>query len=333
MKFFKIVCVMICVLTMTLAGNGVFAADLIGKKVVVVASVHESKAAETGYLLVMEGINEAFKTSGITPIYQWAEMTYLPTDEEKAKAGDAALAKARAEKPDLIIMLGDDALKFVGARIDDIPIVFAYIWGAPNALGMPKDNVTGIIRTSYAADIWRMTNKLFGAKTVGMISKGSTSMEGIKKILEGRAPFLEKESGVLFKDMILCETFEEWEKAVTAFPYDFLYMADTSRIVKDGKELPRQELVRWTVENAKVPVIAAADSDVEAGGLLSIVTSEKAMGALTAETSLEILNGVTPSQVYKQSKKGKLLINAKTAQKYKVNIPYDILSTAEKIYE
>jgi ABC-type uncharacterized transport system substrate-binding protein len=110
-------------------------------------------------------------------------------------------------------------------------------------------------------------------------------------------------------------------------------MADTSRIVKDGKELPRQELVRWTVENAKVPVIAAADSDVEAGGLLSIVTSEKAMGALTAETSLEILNGVTPSQVYKQSKKGKLLINAKTAQKYKVNIPYDILSTAEKIYE
>ncbi len=333
MKLFKMGCLMVCILATALIASGAMAADLSGKKVVVVGSVHEAKAAETGYLLVRDGINEGFKASGITPIYQWAEMTYLTTDEEKTKAGDAAIAKARAEKPDLIIILGDDALKFVGARIDDIPIVFAYIWGAPNASGMPKNNVTGIIRASYAADIWRMANKLFGAKTVGMISKGSASMEGVKKVLEGRAPFLEKESGVLFKGMVLCETFPEWENAVTTFQYDFIYLADTSRIVKDGKELPRQELVRWTVDNAKVPVIAAADSDVEAGGLFSIVTSERAMGGLTAETAVEILNGAAPSQVYKQSKKGKLLVNAKTAQKYKVSIPYEILSTAEKIYE
>ena len=112
-----------------------------------------------------------------------------------------------------------------------------------------------------------------------------------------------------------------------------IYLADTSRIVKDGKEMTRQELVGWTVENAKKPVFAATESDVEAGALLAIVTSEPAMGAMTAETAIEILNGAAPAQVYKQSKKGKLVINAKTAQKYKVDIPYDILSTAEKIYE
>ncbi|MBI5897477.1 MAG: hypothetical protein HZB24_16200, partial [Desulfobacterales bacterium] len=319
--------------TMALVGNGAFAADLSGKKVVVVSSVHENKAAETGYFLVRDGINAAFKPVGINPIYQWADMTYLTTDEAKAKAGEAAIAKARTEKPDLIIVVGDDALKFVGAPIDDLPIVFAYIWGAPSALGMPRENVTGIVRASYAGDIWRLANKLLGVKTVGMISKGSAAMEGIKRILEGRAPFLEKESGVLYKDMILCDTFQDWEKAVNTFSYDFIYLADTSRITKNGKELPRQEVVRWTVDNAKVPVIAAADSDVEAGALFSIVTSEHANGQMAAETALEILNGAPPSQVYKQSKKGKMLINAKTAQKYKVEIPYDILSTAEKIYE
>jgi len=333
MKIFRMACLMTCLLTMALAGNGAFAADLSGKKVVIVSGVAKERYEATGYHLIYKGIDEVFKVSGIKPVYQWAEMTYMTTDEDKTKAGDVAIANARAEKPDVIITLDDDALKFVAARIEDIPIVFGYVFGSPSALGMPMDNVTGIIRASYAADIWRLGNKLFGAKTVGLISKNSGPMQGVKTTLAGRAAFIEKEIGVLCKDTILCETFEEWQQAVNTFPYDMIYLADTSRIVKDGKEMTRQELVGWTVENAKKPVFAATESDVEAGALLAIVTSESAMGAMTAETAMEILNGAEPAQVYKQSKKGKLVINAKTAQKYKVNIPYDILSTAEKIFE
>ena len=333
MKISKWASLMVCVLTMILFGNGAMAADLSGKKVVVVSGVAKERYEATNYHLFYNGINEAFKASGIKPVYQWAEMTYMTTDEAKTKAGDVAIANARAEKPDVIIVLDDDALKFVAARIDDIPIVFAYVFGAPSDLGMPKDNVTGIIRASYAADIWRLGNKLFGAKTVGLISKNSGPMQGVKNVLTGRAPFIEKEVGVLYKDMFLCETFQEWQKAVTEFPYDLIYLADTSRIVKDGKEMTRQELVVWTVENAKKPVFGATEAEVESGALLAIVTSEPAMGAMAAETAMEILNGAAPAQVYKQSKKGKLVINAKTAQKYKVEIPYDILSTAEKIYE
>jgi ABC-type uncharacterized transport system substrate-binding protein len=260
-------------------------------------------------------------------------MDSLADEAAKTAAGDAAIAKAKEQKPDLVITLNDDALKFIGSRIDDIPVVFAWIFGAPNTLGMPKDNVTGIIRASYAADIWKLANKLFGAKTVALISKNSASMKGISKVLEGRAPLLEKDSGVKYSGMILCDTLAEWEKAVTTFQYDFIYLADTSRIMKDGKEMTRQETAAWTVANAKVPVIAAAEGDVEAGALYSIVTSETAIGRLAAERALEILNGAPPNPVYGQSKKGKLVINMKTAQKYKLEIPYDILSTADKVFE
>lgn len=95
----------------------------------------------------------------------------------------------------------------------------------------------------------------------------------------------------------------------------------------------REELTRWTVDNAKVPVIAAAEADVEGGALLAVVTSEKTIGKMAAETALEILNGASPGQEYKQSKKGKLVINAKTAQKYKLDIPYEILSSADRVIE
>jgi ABC-type uncharacterized transport system substrate-binding protein len=321
------------VMAFLVAGSAA-AADLSGKKVVVVSGCAKAINQDVLFHLIHAGIDEGFKPVGITPVYQWAEMTYLHDDAAKTKAGDEAIAKARAEKPDLIVTVDDDALKYVGARIDDIPVVFAWIFGAPSQLGMPKDNVTGIIRASYAVDNWRLAKKLFPeVKTVGLLSKYSLPMEGVKKVLEGRAPFLEKDSGVLYKETFMCETFEDWEKAVKAFPYDFIYLADTSRVTKDGKEMDRREVAKWTVDNAKVPVIAAVESDVEGGGLLAVVTSEHTTGKMAAETAIDILNGAAPSQVYKQSKKGKLVINVKTAQKYKLNIPYEILSTAERLIE
>ncbi len=309
------------------------AADLSGKKVVVVSGVSKAKNDETGYNLYQAGIKEVLDAAGIKMVLQWAEMTYQPDDDAKMKAGDVAIANVRAETPNLIVVLDDDALKFVGARIDDIPVVFAFVFNSPSKLGMPKDNVTGIIRASYAADNWRLAKKLFNAKTVGLLSKYSLPMEGVKKVLSGRAPLLEKASGVTYKDMFMCETFEDWEKAVKNFPYDFIYVADSSRITKDGKEIPRKEMVKWTVDNSKVPVIAAIEEDVESGGLLSVVTSEHNIGKMAAETAIDILNGAAPSQVYQMAKKGKLVINAKTAQKYKMEIPYEILSSADRVIE
>lgn len=335
MKYFRIAWLsgLVPIVLMAMLAGTAMAGDLSVKKVVVVSGVSKAQVVATGYNLVYDGIDEGFNGSGITPVYQWAEMTYLTTDAQKTKAGNLAIASARAEKPDLIIVVDDDALKFIGAKIDDIPIVFAFIFGSPKTLGLPRQNVTGIIRASYAADIWGLTNKLFGVKTVALISKYSAPMAGIKQVLAARAALLQKACGVLYKDTILCETFDDWKKAVTTWPYDFIYMADPSRIVKDGKEMARADVVRWTVANAKVPVIAASEKDVASGALFSIVTSEKGIGKLASETALDILNGAPISQAYTQSKKGKLVFNAKTIQKYKVEIPYEILSTADNVYE
>ena len=50
--------------------------------------------------------------------------------------------------------------------------------------------------------------------------------------------------------------------------------------------------------------------------------------------ALQVLGG-TPIDSLKivTSTKGKLVINGKTAEKMKVDIPYDLLATAEKVYE
>ena len=330
MNQFKMACLVFCVFVMMVFSNTAFAA----KKVVVISGISEANVKQVGYDLIYSGINEGFKPAGITPEYLWVDMDAIPEPAKKEAAGMATIAKAKAGNPDLIIVINDDCLRYVGMKIENTPVVFAYIFGDPTAFGLPKANVTGVTRRSYAGDIWAMANKLFGAKTVALLSKKTASMEGVRKYLLAGADKLEAASGVRYKEMYLLDTFEEWEKTVKAFPESFIYLADTSRIAKGDKELTRAEITAWTVANSKVPVVGATEGDVGAGALYAIVTSEKAIGVTAAEVSQKVLSGTSPADIpYVQSQKGKLVINTKTAQQYKITIPYEILSTAEKLFE
>ena len=51
-----------------------------------------------------------------------------------------------------------------------------------------------------------------------------------------REAYIEKASGVKYMDMYLCDTFEEWSQQVRNFKYDFIYLADSSRIKKGDNE-------------------------------------------------------------------------------------------------
>lgn len=322
--------IMLCVLMSFCVAGPALAA----KTVVVMAGVTEAASVSTRTNMVYDGIKETLKPAGIVPAVIWTELDALATPELKVAAVDAALAKARAMKPDLIIATNDNLVGILTQKVTDIPVVFCWIFAPPQYLGLPKDNFTGITRMSYAVDNWIMAKQLFGAKIVGLLSRDNPSMQGVKGYLTAGADKLEAASGVRYKDMFLVKTMDEWKKAVESFPYDFIYLADTSEIQDGDKVLSRDEVTTWTVAHSKVPVIAATESDVAAGALFSVVTSERTIGIKAGESALKVLSGTAPSQVpYVTSSKGRLLINMKTAQQYKIDIPYDLLASADKVYE
>lgn len=322
----------ICLLTVALFSVNALAAG----KVVVVSGVTEEGAKKIGtYLMVYEGINEVLGEKGIKPDYLYVGLDEAPDDAAKKEAGDKMVAEINTLKPDLVIVLNDACLKYVGAQIKDIPVVFTYIFSRDyKSLGLPQSNITGVTRRSYAPDIWGLAHKLTGGKTVALLSKNSVSMQGVRKYLFAGADKLEKASGVRYKEMYLCDTFEQWKGHVDNWKEDLIYLADTSRIAKDGKDMTRTEIVKWTVDNAKVPVVAATGKDTEAGALFSIITSENQIGRQAAEMATKILGGTAPADLpYSASSKGKLVVNGTTSTKLKIEIPYEILSTADKIYE
>ena len=61
-------------------------------------------------------------------------------------------ARVRQFQPKVIIAMGANSIKHMLDNIDDIPIVGAFFYSAPDALGFPRSNATGVTRGSYAAD-------------------------------------------------------------------------------------------------------------------------------------------------------------------------------------
>jgi ABC-type uncharacterized transport system substrate-binding protein len=304
-------------------------------KVVVVTGVAEQTTREVGtYLPVFEGIKQALNEKNADIVFQYVELDNAPDEAVRAQRGKDAVQKAMVEDPDVVMVLNDECVKYVGMEIKDVPVVFAWIFSNPKELGLPKDNITGVTRRSFAPDIWSLANQITGAQTVALLSKNNRSMAGVRSYIMAGADKLEQASGVRVKEMYLCDTFDQWSELVENWKYDLIYLADTSRIEKDGENMDAEELVAWTVENAKVPVIGATERDTQAGALFSIVTSEKQIGWQAGQMAGKIISGTPVSDIpMEASENGKLLINAATVDKLGVEIPYDILSSAQKIYE
>ena len=133
----------------------------------------------------------------------------------------------------------------------------------------------------------------------------------------------------------MCDTFAEWQDRVKNWSEDLMYVIDTSRLLDNaGKELMPEETTTWTLENTKVPFFASNSYDVRYGALFSIVTSDAQWGRQAVEMVKKIHAGTPVSEIPMETvTKGSLLVNAKTAEKMQIDIPYEILETAEQVYE
>ena len=308
---------------------------LAANKVMIVVSVSLVEAEKIStHTIIMDTIKGLIDQEHAELKFHYVNFKNEDNDAAKTAKGLEAVKAVREYQPNVVITEFDDALKYVGLKIDDIPVVFTWIFGEPESFGLPKTNVTGIIRRSYAPDSWALTKQLLGIKTVGLLCKNGASMKNRREAMLKSSLVLEKASGVKFTDMYLVDTMGQWKYQIANWKEDLIHLGDISRITDGNRTVMPAELMKWTIENAKVPVIAALENDVKDGALLSIVTSEQEAGYLTGMTALKILKGTKVSSIpFQTINKGKLVINIKTAQKIGIEIPYEILNSADKIYQ
>ncbi len=223
-----------------------------------------------------------------------------PWKEYKINAGKAAQKLIRTWQPTVVIAVDDDAQEYAMrhfANQPQIKIVYAGLNGDAAAYGYDNArNVTGILERVPFAAMKETMLLIDPAKThpgpLRIMFLGDVS-ESVRQDAEGFSKLDWAPIEVVGKRF--AATFDEWKDAVEyagKHQVDFIVAANYRKILqKKGEKalMPYREVVQWTEENSRVPLIGTNAFYVKDGGMLAVGTSPYEQGEVAASMALQLL--------------------------------------------
>jgi putative ABC transport system substrate-binding protein len=255
-------------------------------------------------------------------------------DEMKAEAA-RILADIKAKKPDLVMTTDDDALQWVGLKIEKTPVVFNGINEIGDYVGLPQidslekpgHNLTGVYQTTYFKQSLEFIQQLVpNAKTFAVITCKDTTSFALMKDLETQRENLP----LAWKDKLMSEKFSEWQAKILEWQekVDAIFVLSNNSVQDEqGNILPSKTVTEWIVEHSRLPDTVPWAYQVQEGILVSASDSGELQGVHAALLAAEILKGATPGSLSIMTPpNGVPVLNGKRAEKLKLTIPSDLLT-------
>jgi ABC-type uncharacterized transport system substrate-binding protein len=221
----------------------------------------------------------------------------------QAKA-DRIMADIQERKPDLVLTTDDDALRWVGLALDDVPVVFNGVNGDPrrylssakiDSIETPGHNLTGVYQTTYYRQSLLLIKKLVpSARTFATITDKTTTGTTLLKSLEA----VDASSLPLqWKDRFVSDQFSQWQEKIKAWQnlVDVVFML-SSNAVNDqhGNRMTMKQVIEWIATHSTLPDTACWTEQVKDGILVSATDDGAQQGRFSAELVLKILQGAAP---------------------------------------
>lgn len=250
------------------AGMGM-GVPVLAHTIVVVDSYHSSypwsRVCRQGLL---EGLGEH-----VEPVFFEMDTKRRPEDEFQGRA-DAAWRVVRDLAPDLVVLMDDNAVRYLGARISraGVPVVFMGVNDNPRRYfpnqAIPT-NVTGVLEHAIGIRLIKSLARvlpLYPERFLLMTDISRTSSALIDISLGGKHEAVI--SGIKL-ETFQTGSYEAWMEKVLALPggrYDAVILASYAAL-KDsqGRQVPFDDVARWTSAASKVPVFGMWDISVGKG--------------------------------------------------------------------
>jgi putative ABC transport system substrate-binding protein len=233
-----------------------------------------------------------------------------------------ALARVKAERPQLVLAVGARAAK-AAQTLTDLPVVYCMVLdakangvGAPNLVGVPLE----IPARVQLAELKRL---LPGARTVGLVFNPARSDAEVKG---ARIAADELALTLLAAPATSAAAFPEALRQLLPRAQALWLLADPTVVTADTFRLMLESAMAH-----RVPLVAFSDEFVRRGALLSLSPDFEAVGIEAARLARALSEGKKPSELTPAQPRFKLVVNLGTARALGVSLPQEALKEAVQV--
>lgn len=293
----------------------------------------------------VQGINEALDSSFKSGVLH--RIFYMDTkrrpDEAWKKQAAANAKKVIAEyAPKVVIAVDDNAQKYVVSDYvgrSKIQFVFCGVNAKPKAYGYPSRNVTGILERAYPKQVLEMLRRINPKiKNVVWVSDDSQTARGVLPRVRDKAD--SNELPLKIVDYAQPSTFVQWKKTIQRYnknPGVHAFLIPLYHTVKNntGEEsLLPAAVMEWTVKNTTKPIVGFWPFSTDDGALGAVAVDPHEHGKIAALMAKQILSGKSASNIpMVVNQNGYVILNLKTAHQLDIDVPFEVIQSADKIIE
>lgn len=257
---------------------------------------------------VNEGLKKVLTEKGAYNIrWHYMDTKNNPSESHRQRAGLLARRVVDEIKPNIIIAVDEDAQEYVAKYYIDQPgidIVYSGVNGFPEAYGYDKaSNVTGILERLPLVGVRDTLLEILksnpGVSEIKLmhLSDDSGTVQADDEFIHNYGKSWEP---IKLQPSVLVHKYSEWKKAVLNAEQEAncLLISNYRKIYDDNDKLvPAIDVMKWTIENSKVPIVGVNGFTVEDGAKFAVATSPFEQGEVAAKMAMEILKGKKASEI------------------------------------
>lgn len=287
-----------------------------------------------------DGQLEGFKAGlgDVRAEYRIVQMDTKNHSDNAAKEARAREARHLIDtwKPDLVYSTDDDAQEWVTRHYLNTPVpqVFSGVNKAPAHYGFDRAaNVTGVLEQEHFAESVRLLKRIVPGMKRLVVVLDDAEMWGpvVQRMRAAELP-----PGVEVVAWETIRTFADYQRRVAAYPD----MADAIALIgifgfkdENGRNVPYQDVLRWTAENSRLPDLGFWVDRVHHGTLAAVTVSEREQGLAAGRLARRILvEQAKPASLPMQATtKGVPVISLARAKKLGITVRAEQLLAAQVV--